>query len=137
MTQTLVCEWPHKVNLFFFSFFSNSWPEEVFRESVPQAAQKIPTLGTVCELNMKQCSVNEICTKPAQSKRRDGVCMCQDGFVKNPESGFCVAQAVVDPNQPKKINVQVYPKIITLPENKALLTAYAIPGNVGYRAFFR
>ena len=30
-------------------------------------------------------------------------------------------------NLPKHVEVQVYPKTITLPENKAVLTAYAIP----------
>ena len=57
-------------------------------------------LGEVCELNMRQCGENESCQKPPKSKRRDGICQCQDGFVKNPESGFCEVKKV-DPNQPK------------------------------------
>ena len=64
----------------------NSWPEELLTESVAEVQKPVASLGSVCELNMKQCGENEICKKPAKSKRRDGVCQCQDGFVKNPES---------------------------------------------------
>jgi len=77
-----------------------SWPDLPKTDTVQslenvqkQSFQKRSHLGEVCELNMRQCGENEICQKPPKSKRRDGICQCQDGFVKNAESGFCDLQS--------------------------------------------
>ena len=85
---------------------NSSWPDlSTFEKVLPEVqntVQKQSRLGEVCELNLRQCGENEICKKPMKSKRRDGICQCQDGFVKNSGSGICEIQSeVVDPNQPK------------------------------------
>lgn len=74
-----------------------------------------------CELNLQECGDNEVC-QASGPKSRSGTCQCLKGFSRS--NGKCVQDALNDPEQ---IEVQVYSKTITLPENKAVLTAYAIP----------
>ena len=48
-------------------------------------------LGRVCEvgLDMEMCYENEECVA-ANSRSRNGVCMCKEGFVRNSDNDQCV-----------------------------------------------
>ena len=84
-----------------------------------------------CEIGLQECNngPNEECISN-NPKSRNGMCQCKSGFKRN-LNGIC-AQVQV---QVQSIEVQVYSKNITLPENKgnssnfilATLSAYAIP----------
>ena len=76
-----------------------------------------------CEVGLAECNSgpNEECISN-NPKSRNGMCQCKKGFERNLD-GICIQ---IQP-QVQSVEVQVYSKNITLPENKATLSAYAIP----------
>ena len=69
-----------------------------------------------CEIGLQECNngPNEECISN-NPKSRNGMCQCKSGFERN-LNGIC-AQVQV---QVQSIEVQVYSKNITLPENKGI-----------------
>ncbi len=93
---------------------ADSWPEI--------GAESNKNLNQACEVGLEECTgPNQACVASGP-KSRSGVCRCQDGF--ETVSGQCTA---VSKPKPEKVEVQVYSQNITLPANKVMLTAYAIP----------
>ena len=76
-----------------------------------------------CEVGLQECNngPNEECISN-NPKSRNGMCHCKKGFERNLNEISVQIQPIVTP-----IEVQVHSKNITLPENKATLSAYAIP----------
>ena len=87
-------------------------------------AKTVEQVSNICEVGLDQdeCQVNEYC-KPSGSKSRSGTCQCKTGFTRTKDT--CL-QDLVKPEL-IKVEVQVHSKQISLPENKATLTAFAIP----------
>ncbi|XP_059086582.1 dyslexia-associated protein KIAA0319-like protein [Tigriopus californicus] len=103
--------------------------------------------GTICEvgLDLEACQANEECV-PLNEKSRNGACQCKAGFLRN-NNGDCIkpglplAANVTTPSSntaassststtqatPIQLTVQVTSKVVTLPDDSTILTAYAIP----------
>ena len=76
-----------------------------------------------CEVGLEECNgANEQCIPSNPSRARSGICQCIQGFQRN-ENGICIESQP----QIQQVEVQVHSKNITLPDNKATLSAYAIP----------
>eukprot|EP00095_Tigriopus_kingsejongensis_P001489 maker-scaffold124_size330879-snap-gene-1.31 protein:Tk01489 transcript:maker-scaffold124_size330879-snap-gene-1.31-mRNA-1 annotation:"hypothetical protein L798_13730" len=98
-----------------------------------------------CEVGLdpEACFENEVCVA-LNSRSRSGACRCQEGFLKD-NTGKCVGPDATPKdavNQtsttsstststpkpaPVQLTVQMNSKVVTLPENSSVLTAYALP----------
>lgn len=91
-------------------------------------------MSKACEvgLDATECHLNEACVA-SQPKSRSGICQCKPGFVRN-KMDQCVSDVVTKPPVTQVV-VEVQSKSITLPDNEARLTAFAVPQplpNVSY-----
>ena len=92
----------------------------------PTLAQfQVPQGPKTCEVGLLECNTgpNEECISN-NPKSRSGICQCKKGFERD-LNGICIE---IQKPKVQSVEVQVHSKNITLPENKATLSAYAIPG---------
>jgi len=56
----------------------------------------LPQINKSCEVNMNGCAENEFC-QPFGGRRRDGLCVCKEGYLRSVTSGVCELRATPSP----------------------------------------